>query len=217
MYYEFYSPPVWLNAVAHDPRITVGEYTYFSRHMSIGLWSPEERVEIGKFCSIAKDVVIFGGGEHILSYATTFPFKWMSASFGADDRHKDDYTKGPTTIANDVWIGYGATILSGVKIGNGAVIGAQAVVTKNVPDYAIVAGNPAKIIRHRFQPETIDRLLALRWWEWDLPKIYANLDLLYQNPDTWPEELNIKEPQGKIPKLLDRGDYPTFASPSDEV
>ena len=198
MYYEFHSPPIWLKSVAHDPRITVGEYTYFSRHISIGLWSSAERVEIGKFCSIARDVTILGGGEHRLDYVATFPLKWMLENSSSGQNHVDDFTKGATTIGNDVWIGYGATILSGVKIGNGAVVGARAVVTKDIPDYAIAAGNPAKLIRYRFKPETIKRLLELKWWEWELPKINANLDLLYQNPDTWPAEMEIKEPEAEI-------------------
>jgi len=194
MHYEFHSPPIWLKSVAHDPRITVGEYTYFSGHISIGLWSPAERVEIGKFCSIAKDVTILGGGEHDMSHATTFPLRWMLDDSRSDENPFDDFTKGATTIGNDVWIGYGATILSGVKIGHGAVVGGRAVVTKDVHDYAIIAGNPGKIIRYRFKPETIERLLNLRWWEWELPKIDANLDLIYQNPDTWPADIKIKEP-----------------------
>jgi virginiamycin A acetyltransferase len=81
--------------------------------------------------------------------------------------------------------------MSGVKIGNGAVIGAKAVVAKDIPDYAIAIGNPAKVIRYRFKPETIVRLLALRWWDWDIQKITANMDLLYTNPDNWPQDLHF--------------------------
>ena len=82
-------------------------------------------------------------------------------------RYMDSHTKGPTTIGSDVWIGYGATILSGVRIGHGAVVGTAAVVAWNVPDYAIVVGNPARILKKRFDDVTIDRLLRLRWWDWN--------------------------------------------------
>ena len=190
---EYTSPPIWLNAHIQDPRVMVGEYTYFDRHITLRVWKPEDRIEIGKFCSLAQDVVIFGGGEHITTRATTFPFKWLSADANPDERYADAATKGVTVIGHDVWIGYRAIVLSGVKIGNGAVIGAGSVVTKDIPDYAIAAGNPARVIRDRFQPETIQRLLKLRWWDWDVSAIFANLDLLYTNPETWAQDLQIKE------------------------
>ncbi|MHC5719417.1 MAG: CatB-related O-acetyltransferase, partial [Nostoc sp.] len=112
-------------------------------------------------------------------------------------------SKGVTIIGHDVWVGYGATILSGVKIGNGAVVGAQAVVTSDVPAYAIVVGNPAKIIRYRFEPKTVERLLELSWWDWELAKISANLDVLYTNPDEWLPEIQLKQPQADVLKLID--------------
>ncbi|MDJ0775754.1 MAG: CatB-related O-acetyltransferase [Mastigocoleus sp. MO_167.B18] len=196
MYYEYVSPPLWLNAHIQDPRIIVGEYTYFDRHISLGLFTPEEVIKIGKFCSLAKDVVIFGGGEHILTRATTFPFKWLSPDAEPEEKYTDASAKGATIIGHDVWVGYGATILSGVKVGNGVVIGAGAVVSKNIPHYAVAVGNPAKVIRYRFKPETIERLLRLRWWDWESSKIAANLDLLYTNPDDWSQELQLKESQG---------------------
>ena len=110
--------------------------------------------------------------------------------------------KGATIIGNDVWIGVGATIMSGVKIGNGAVIGAKALVAEDIPDYAVAVGNPVQIIRYRFNSKTIERLLTLGWWHWDLPKILANLDLLYQNPETWIENIQFREPQANSPKSL---------------
>jgi acetyltransferase-like isoleucine patch superfamily enzyme len=199
---EYTSPPIWLNAHIQDPRVTVGDYTYFDRHISLALFTPDDRIKIGKFCSLAKDVVIFGGGNHITTRATTFPFKWLSAEVEPEERYTDAASKGTTMIGHDVWVGYGATIMSGVKIGNGAVIGAQAVVAKDIPAYAIVVGNPAKVIRYRFKPETIERLLELAWWEWEPAKIAANLELIYTNPDEWGSEIQLKEPQGEVLKFI---------------
>ncbi len=193
---ECTSPPLWLNAHIQDPRIKVGDYTYFDQHISLAIFTPDDRIEIGKFCSLAKNIVIFAGGNHIMTRATTFPFKWLSTTSEPAERYADAANKGATIIGNDVWIGHGATILSGVKIGNGAVVGAQSVVAKDVPAYAVVVGNPAQIVRYRFQPETIDRLLNLCWWDWEEAKIAANLDLLYTNPDQWSNNLQLKEPQG---------------------
>ena len=195
------SPPYWLNCQVNDERLTVGEYTYFDKRITFGLWSPEDKIRIGKFCSLAKDITIFGGGEHIISRATTFPFVLLFAE-NRPERLIDGKNKGETAIGHDVWIGVGATIMSGVKIGNGAVIGAKAVVARDIPDYAIAVGNPAKIIRYRFESKTIERLLTLSWWNWDLPKILANLNLLYQNPETWAENIQFREPRENSPASL---------------
>lgn len=194
-------PPYWLNHYVTDSRIIVGEYTYFDTRIIFALWQPEDQIQIGRFCSLAKGITIFGGGEHITSRATTYPFVVLFAE-NRPERLIDGRTKGPTVIGNDVWIGLGATVMSGVKIGNGAVIGAKAVVAKDVPDYAIAVGNPANVIRYRFGSKTIERLLALSWWNWELPKIFANLDLLYQNPENWALDLQFREPEIDLPTSL---------------
>jgi acetyltransferase-like isoleucine patch superfamily enzyme len=199
---EYASPPIWLNAHIQDSRITVGNYTYFNRHISLAVFTPDDRIAIGKFCSLAKDVVIFGGGNHIMTRATTFPFKWLSAETEPEERYTDAASKGTTIIGHDVWVGHGATILSGVNIGNGAIVSAQAVVSRDVPAYAIVVGNPAKVIRYRFKPETVERLLELAWWDWEPAKIAANLELLYANPDEWEPEIQLKEPKGESLKFI---------------
>jgi len=193
---EYTSPPIWLNAHIQDPRITVGEYTYFDQRISLALFTPDDQIEIGKFCSLAQNVVIFAGGNHITTRTTTFPFKWLSATSEPEERYTDAANKGATVIGHDVWVGHGATIMSGVKIGNGAVVGAQSVVAKDVPAYSVVVGNPAQIVRYRFKPETIERLLELGWWDWEESKIAANLDLLYTNPDEWLNNLQLKKAQG---------------------
>ena len=182
----------WLRDYINDDRTVAGEYTYFDTRITFGLWQPEDSITIGKFCSLARDITIFGGGEHFINRATAYPFVLMFA----EERTKrlvDAKDTSATIIGNDVWVGYGATIMSGVKIGNGAVVGAKAVVAKDIPDYAIAVGNPAKVVRYRFTPQTIQRLLNLSWWTWDLSKILANLDLLYQNPDTWAVDLQFRE------------------------
>lgn len=199
---EYVSPPIWLNAHIVDSRITVGDYTYFDQHISLAIFTPDDRIEIGKFCSLAKNVTIFGGGNHIMTRATTFPFKWLSAETKPEERYTDATSKGATIIGHDVWVGHGATILSGVKIADGAVVGAKAVVAKDVPAYAIVVGNPAQVIRYRFQPKTIERLLELAWWDWESAKISANLELLYTNPDEWGSEIQLKAPQEDILKFI---------------
>ena len=161
--------------LSSDPRITIGKYTYGNPHFKI--WGKEERIEIGAFCSIAEEVAIFAGGEHRTEWLTTFPLR---IAFGDDlagiDGHP--YTKGHTKIGNDVWIGFRAIILSGVQIGDGAVIGAGAVVTKNVEPYSIVAGNPAKLIKRRFNADEIKKLLEIKWWNWDIEKIKSNVSIL---------------------------------------
>lgn len=128
-------------------------------------WGEGARLEIGAFCSFAQGVKIMLGGEHRPDWVTTYPFTVFHPNYcnGITGHPK---TKGNVVIGNDVWVAEDALILSGVTIGDGAVVGARAVVTKNVPPYAIVAGNPARIIKYRFDDETIQKLLAIKWWNW---------------------------------------------------
>jgi acetyltransferase-like isoleucine patch superfamily enzyme len=157
--------------VSNDPRITVGRFSYGTPQFKV--WDDNESVSIGSFCSIADDVVIFGGGEHNPQWVTTYPLR---IAFGDLLAGKDGHpaTKGPTRIGSDVWMGHGATIMSGVTVSDGAIIGARAVVTRDVPPYAIVAGNPGRVVRYRFDEKVIEGLLAIRWWDWPLDKIHAN-------------------------------------------
>jgi len=149
------------------PHIEVGRGTY--GNPKVRSWGEGAALKIGAFCSIAEDVTILLGGEHRMEWVTTYPFnvKWDAA------RHITGHpvTRGDVVIGNDVWIGFGAMILSGVTIGDGAVIGARTLVMKNVPPYAIAAGHPAVVVRKRFDDATIDRLLKIRWWDWPDEKI----------------------------------------------
>ncbi|HEY5236653.1 MAG TPA: CatB-related O-acetyltransferase [Rhabdochlamydiaceae bacterium] len=142
----------------------------------VSQWGDGTKLKIGNFCSIAAEVNILLGGEHRTDWVTTYPFSALLPEAGHIKGHPR--TKGDVIIGNDVWIGKGAYILSGVNIGDGAVIGASAVVTKDVPPYAIVGGNPARIIRYRFDEETIKKLLEIAWWNWSDEKISSAIELL---------------------------------------
>lgn len=156
------------------PQYLIGKETY--GNPKVTSWGESAVLQIGAYCSIAAGVKIFLGGEHRVDWVTTYPFniKWESAkNFSGHPS-----TKGDVIIGNDVWIGFEAIILSGVNIGDGAVVAARAVVTKDVPPYGIVAGNPARLVRMRFDDKTISRLLVVKWWNWNNSKIKMFLPLL---------------------------------------
>lgn len=159
---------------------------------AIGDWSygrpkvrfPESgtKLSIGRYCSFADQVEILLGGNHRLDFVSCYPFGAMTGVWpeaaGRDDYHG---SKGDVAIGHDVWIGSGAMILSGITIGHGAVIAARAVVTRNVAPYAIVAGNPARVVKHRFDAETVARLLASRWWDLPRERVATLIPLLQGN------------------------------------
>ncbi|MEO8026053.1 MAG: CatB-related O-acetyltransferase [Bryobacteraceae bacterium] len=173
----------WIRRIAHagpGGRIEVGAFTYGAPR--ILWWGDDASLSIGKYCSIADDVEIALGGNHRVDWVTTYPFPALRGWREAKSIQGHPTTRGNVIIRNDVWLGRGCTVLSGVTIGNGAVCGSRAIVTHDVPDYAIVAGNPAKIVKMRFDAETINRLVSLQWWNWDPSKIRRALpDLL--SPD----------------------------------
>jgi acetyltransferase-like isoleucine patch superfamily enzyme len=159
----------------------IGDYTYGSKHLKI--IGDDSDIIIGKFCSIAENVTIFAGAYHRTDWFTTYPFGHVNESHFPKVQKGCGHptTKGDVIIGNDVWIATGAVIMSGVKIGDGAVIGAFSVVTKDVDPYTIVGGNPAKQIRKRFNNEVINKLLELKWWNLDVAIINEISDILCSN------------------------------------
>ena len=134
-------------------------------------------MHIGSFCSIAEDVVFLLGGAHRPDWVTTSPLRILMRQEGAgnDGTPKSD---GDIVIGNDVWIAYGATVTSGVHIGDGAVVGTRSVVLDDVPPYGVVAGSPARVVRYRFDEATRDRLLRTKWWDWPDERIRSSIPLL---------------------------------------
>jgi acetyltransferase-like isoleucine patch superfamily enzyme len=159
--------------------ILAGKYTYGYEDSIVHSWGENTKVIIGNFCSVASRVEFFLGGNHRTDWITTYPFGHIHKEiFNSFDGLGHPITKGDIIIGNDVWIGLGSKIMSGVIIGDGAVIATNSVVTRNVEPYSIVGGNPAKFIKKRFNNEKIDLLLKLKWWEWDDEKINNNLHIL---------------------------------------
>jgi lipopolysaccharide transport system ATP-binding protein len=157
--------------------ISIGPYTY--GRPKIHRWSKKYRVTIGRFCSIADGVQLLVDGNHRSDWISTYPFGRLLPGFPKNPAHPTG--KGDIIIGHDVWIGRDALILSGVRIGSGAVIAAGAVVSKNVDDYEIVGGNPARSLGFRFSPAEIEGLMEIAWWNWPLEKIRAQLDSLESN------------------------------------
>lgn len=159
-----------------------GKYTYGTQNITIHNFGEKAELKIGKFCSIANNVEVFTGGNHRVDWFTTYPFGHIHRDiFVGFNGEGHPATKGDVTIGNDVWIGNGVTIMSGITIGDGAVIGAKSVVVKNVAPYSIVGGNPAKELKKRFSDDIINKLLELKWWEWEDNKINANIQVLCSN------------------------------------
>jgi virginiamycin A acetyltransferase len=170
-----------------NPNITIGNYTYyddpedsenFERNVLYHFPFIGDRLIIGKFCALARDVkFIMNGANHKLDGFSTYPFYIFGNGWETAAPQPGDLPyKGDTVIGNDVWIGYEAVIMPGVRVGDGAIVAAKSVVVGDVPPYAIVGGNPAKVIRQRFEPQVVEVLLAIAWWDWDISKITRNLD-----------------------------------------
>ncbi len=181
----------FLKNIITNPNIVVGDFTYYDDFENVHNFEKNvkyhfdfigDKLIIGKFCMIASDVrFIMNGANHLTNAISTYPF----AIFGSDWANAMDGktypTKGDTIIGNDVWIGYNATIMAGVKVGDGAIIATNSVVTKDVGPYTVVGGNPAREIKKRFPKEHIDILLDLKWWDWSLEKITENVQILTGN------------------------------------
>lgn len=169
--------------------IFIGDYTYFDDSR----YGPEKfeeynvlynhnvskvKLVIGKFCAIAAETRFIMTGDHKLDAISTYPFPVFGGGWETAYNILDLPTKGDLVVGNDVWFGYDSLIRGGVTIGDGAIIATRAVVVKDVPPYAIVAGNPAKVVKMRFDDKTIERLLQISWWNWDIEKITRNLPLI---------------------------------------
>ena len=161
----------------------VGSNTYGHDGIKIIHGGEDKILLIGKFCSIAEGVTVFLGANHRVDWFTTFPFGHYKENEFPKVKKPNGHpaTKGDVIIGNDVWLGTNAVIMSGVKIGDGAVVGAYTVVTKDVPPYTIVAGNPAKQIRKRFSDDVINKLLELKWWDKSESEINEISDILCSN------------------------------------
>lgn len=152
-----------------NSEIRFGRYTYGLETMKICQWGEGAALKIGSFCSIAEGATFILGGNHRVDWATTFPFGFIfQDQFGGERNTGHPSTHGDIIIGNDVWIGRNATIMSGVTIGDGAVIAGNATIVKDVAPYEVWGGNPAKLIKKRFDDDVIEALLDLRWW--DLPE-----------------------------------------------
>lgn len=186
---------VYLNDVIKDPQIEVGDYTIYNDFIADPLLFEKnnvlyhypihrEKLIIGKFCSIACGTkFLFNCANHTLKSLSTYTFPLFYEEW---ELEKSNITtawdnKGDIVIGNDVWIGYEAVIMAGVHIGDGAIIAARAVVTKDVPPYTIVGGTPAKEIRKRFDAEVIEQLLILKWWDWSTDKIHQCLPYIAES------------------------------------
>jgi len=176
----------YLKSVVKNPRIEVGDFSYYddsrgpehfeARCVRYHFDFVGDRLIIGKFVAIAQGVqFIMNGANHPMAGFSTFPFGAMGFVPGEAFAGDGEPPRGDTIIGNDVWIGREAVILPGVSVGDGAIIGARAVVGRDVAPYSVVVGNPAQVVRQRFAPDVIARLLAIRWWDWPVEKIMRHV------------------------------------------
>ena len=188
---EHYNRLCFLKNIVKNPNILVGDYTYYDDFENVENFEKNvkylfdfvgDKLIIGKFCMIASDVkFIMNGANHLTDSLSTYPFSIFGNGWEKAMEGKIYPQKGNINIGNDVWIGYNATIMAGVTIGDGAIIATNSTVIKDVAPYSIVGGNPAREIKKRFSDKTIAKLLKIQWWNWDIEKITANLQHLTGN------------------------------------
>jgi virginiamycin A acetyltransferase len=192
----------YVKPTVKNPNITVGDFTYFSdvffeRHITHQYTYYNDKLQIGKFCQIGAGVnFVMNGANHQMNCATTFPFYILEGWDQNVPPLCEMPIKGDTVVGNDVWIGQDVTIMPGVKIGDGAIIGMKSVVASDVAPYTIVAGNPAREIRKRFDNELIDLLLRLKWWDKSTEEINSLIPILTCS--------DLEKVKTEIKKILDR-------------
>ena len=178
----------FLKNTIKNPNIIVGDYTYYDDFEEVSNFEKNvkyhfdfigDQLHIGKFCMIASGATfIMNGANHLTNALSSYPFAIFGNGWEHSMQDKSYPDKGNINIGNDVWIGYNATIMAGVTIGDGAIIAANATVTTDVPPYTIVGGNPAHEIKKRFPDEVITKLLEIQWWHWPIEKITRNVRYL---------------------------------------
>lgn len=188
---ENYDRLCFLKNIIKNPNIEVGDFTYyddfedvhnFEKNVKYHFDFTGDKLIIGKFCMIASGVkFIMNGANHLSDAVSTYPFAIFQNGWENAMEGKSYPNKGNTIIGNDVWIGYNATIMAGITIGDGAIIATNSTVAKDVEPYTIVGGNPAIEIRKRFSSDQIQKLLTLKWWDWDIQKITRNINKLTSN------------------------------------
>lgn len=179
---------VYLKNVVSHPRITIGDFTIYNdplrdprefERQNVLYLEPEatDRLVIGRFCSIACGAkFLLNGGSHALGSLSIYPFPFLAEQWPVAMEPREAFDdRGDIVVGNDVWIGFEAVVMAGVRIGNGAIIGSRALVTRDVPDYAIVGGVPARPIKYRFPEATVRELLELAWWDWPVERIAAHI------------------------------------------
>lgn len=182
---------VFIKNVISGDNIQAGDFSYYNDPLDAERFQEKcvryhfdflgDRLIIGKFCALATGIeFIMNGANHAMTGLSTYPFHIFQKGWeaGYDTGVFQEASRGDTIVGHDVWIGTDATILPGVTIGSGAIIGAKSVVASDVPPYCIVVGNPARVIRARFAPATIDRLLEIAWWDWPVGKITKHLSAI---------------------------------------
>ena len=181
----------FLKPLVDAPNVEIGEYTYYDdpegpddfyakcvlhHYEFIG-----DKLIIGRFCAIAEGAqFIMNGANHAMSGFSTYPFNIFGHGWekGFDPESWTRELRGDTVVGHDVWIGMKSVILPGIKIGTGSIIAAKSVVSRDVPPYSVVAGNPAKVVKMRFDRHTVARLLDIAWWDWEPEKITRNVDAI---------------------------------------
>lgn len=181
-------PVVFLKPLVESPLTDIGDFSYyadpvdptgFERNNVLFHYGPG-RLVLGRYCALARDVrFVMGAAGHDTGALSTFPFPMFGGDWLRDmPAFAGRRQRGDIVLGNDVWVGYRATVLAGVRVGHGAVVAAGAVVNTDVPDYGVVAGNPARLVKQRFGPADVARLLALAWWDWPVEHVTAHVGAL---------------------------------------